>query len=423
MSEAAWTPVGDARAGMIVVAAAGTFSVLCVVLVSAYIGWLLWDYSKKSGAQKIEGETRAIKFLTSSHGILFVQLIFADLLQALGFMLNYDWVRRGALPPASHPTGLCITQALLIEIGDLSSAFSSLLICVNLFVLLVLHKQVPMRFLVAGSVLQWAAIGILTGIGPSLKRDGTPFYGAAGGWCWMSIVYESERLWLHYLWVFLVAATELVLYAIIAYKLNPRGHSSATNLPTPSTLSKTMLLFPAIYIFTILPLSIMRCAAMAGRDWPVQTQLAGGAVFTLSGAADCMIYATTRRLVSFNQGGSSDPGSSGPKTGLSSMFKRRQHGLRSVNQHITGIQVNVDVDVHLPGFSDPSDSLQPLPHKPRQGQRRAHWVDEQEVVGIGANPFQTMTKVAGEDDAVTEVETKAELEYYELQERKEDIYA
>ncbi|GAA5914760.1 hypothetical protein JCM5296_003858 [Sporobolomyces johnsonii] len=418
MADPTWTPLGEARAGMIAVAAAGTLSVLCIALVGGYIGWLLWDYSKKSGAQKIEGETRAIKFLTSSHGILFIQLLVADLLQAIGFMFNYDWVARNAFPPQAHPTSLCTAQALLIEIGDMGSAFSSLLICVNLFVVLVPQKHVPIRVLAAAMVGQWVAVGLLASVGSALVRDGVPFYGAAGGWCWMSTIYQSERLWLHYLWVFLVAGAELGLYAVIAYKL--RFRSRASQLPGAADMSMKMMAFPAAYIITILPLSVIRCGSMAGRDWPVEAQLAAGTIFTLAGAADCIIYTTTRRLFSSHAAQSSGTTSTGPKSAISSMFKKRPHGLRSVNHHITGIQVNVDVDVHLPGFSDDPLTMPSLPEKKsRQGQRHAHWVD-QPAVGIGAHPFQTMTKVAGEEDEISRVERQAELEYYELRERKED---
>lgn len=49
-----------------------------------------------------------------------------------------------------------------------------------------------------------------------------------------------------------------------------------------------------------LPLSIYRCAAMAGEHWNIHILLGAGAVFTLSGAANCIIYALTRRLVSFD---------------------------------------------------------------------------------------------------------------------------
>ncbi|GAA5948640.1 hypothetical protein JCM21900_005198 [Sporobolomyces salmonicolor] len=424
MADVKWTPLGNARAGMIAVAAAGTFSILCIVLVGTYIGWLLWDYSRKSGAQKLEGETRAIKFLTSSHGILFVQLLFADLLQAIGFLINYAWVARNAFPPQTHPTGLCTAQALLIEIGDMGSAFSSLLICINLFVVLVPQKHIPMRVVAAGMVGQWVIVGLLASVGSALVRDGVPFYGAAGGWCWMSTIYQSERLWLHYLWVFLVAGAELGLYAIIAYKLRFRSRSS--QLPGASDMSMKMMAFPATYIITVIPLSVIRCGAMAGKEWAVEAQLAAGTIFTLAGTADCIIYTKTRRLFSTHAHSSDRRGSgttsSGPKSGTSSMFKRRPHGLRSVNHHISGIQVNIDVDVHLPGFSDDALTMPPLPEKPRQGQRHAHWVD-QPAVGIGARPFQTMTKVVGEEDESNKMEHKAELEYYELREREGDSYA
>lgn len=65
-----------------------------------------------------------------------------------------------------------------------------------------------------------------------------------------------------------------------------------------------MLVYPGTYVATILPLSVYRCAAMAGQQWSIQIALAAGAIFTLSGAANCTVYALTRHIVSLDGIGS-----------------------------------------------------------------------------------------------------------------------
>jgi hypothetical protein len=49
------------------------------------------------------------------------------------FPITSQWIARRAIPTARFPTATCTTQAVFIQMGDLGSAFSSVLICVNLF--------------------------------------------------------------------------------------------------------------------------------------------------------------------------------------------------------------------------------------------------------------------------------------------------
>ncbi|GAA5961082.1 hypothetical protein JCM21900_006699 [Sporobolomyces salmonicolor] len=423
MAEGGWTPLGNQRAGMIVVAVAANLSVLSIVLLSTYIAWLLWQHSRKSPAEKVEGETRAIKFLTSSHGMLFLQLIFGDFLQALGFMLNYDWVARDALPPAASPTALCTAQGVLIQIGDLGSGFSSLFICVNLFIIIVAGRQPPLAGLWAVMAFQWIVIAILAMIGPRwLERDGVPFYGPAGGWCWISAIYQAERLWLHYFWVFTVAFLDLVLYAVLASYLYWTARAAPKDLPGTSAVARVMLLFPLTYIITILPLSTFRASTMAGKHWPAHVQLAAGAIFTLAGTADCIIYATTRRIISFDKIGSALRRGSGSVTGgirergLAAFFKRRPNPPASSQSVADGVRVDVDVDVYLPGLSpaEPSPfdpdyasfaSVRPPPDGRQKQPYQVQWAS------VGQRPFQSLTRVSDEG---TSLEGEKELDGVEL---------
>lgn len=50
-------------------------------------------------------------------------------------------------------------------------------------------------------------------------------------------------------------------------------------------------------MFHSAPLAIYRIAAIAGHHWAIRAQLGAGVIFTLSGAFDVALYATTRRLV------------------------------------------------------------------------------------------------------------------------------
>ncbi|GAA6040263.1 hypothetical protein JCM8097_009393 [Rhodosporidiobolus ruineniae] len=297
-----WVSLGTKRAGMAAVASAASLSVLSVCILSAYIAHLLRQHYGRSKADRLGNESRAIKFLTSSHGMLLGNLLLGDFLQALGFLLNWRWIARGALPAATHVTQLCTAQGVFIQVGDLGSAFSSLVICVNLFLILVFQIHPSTRKLWLVMVAEWGVIAVMALVGPvALERDGVPFYGPSGGWCWMSSIYQSERLTLHYLWVFIIAALNLLLYSAMAVKIwHQRRAFGNEQLSGTAGVAKVMMLYPLVYIVTILPLSCYRVAAMAGKTWPIHYALAAGFVFTLSGTANCLIYAFTRSIVSFD---------------------------------------------------------------------------------------------------------------------------
>ncbi|GAA5957080.1 hypothetical protein JCM8115_003951 [Rhodotorula mucilaginosa] len=303
-SDDRWVPLADKRAGTIAVCTAACVSLAFILAFSSWVAYLLYRHHTRVKALRVERETRAIRFLASSHGILLGSLIFGDFVQALGFSLSWAWVARGEIPTAAYPTRLCKTQSILIQIGDLGSAFSSLVICLNLLLILVFRITPATRWLMVTLLIEWIIIGILASVGPisRIGKEGVPFYGPSGSWCWVNSAYQLERLLVHYLWVFIVAFFNLLFYSIIAIYLryHDGGRLASGPLAQTANISRVMLIYPVVYVATILPLSIYRCAAMAGEHWNIHILLGAGAVFTLSGAANCIIYALTRRLVSFD---------------------------------------------------------------------------------------------------------------------------
>ncbi|GAA5987447.1 hypothetical protein JCM10908_001956 [Rhodotorula pacifica] len=309
-SDPRWAPLGDKRAGTIAVCTAACVSLAFILAFSSWVAYLLYRHNARVKARRTEKkeETRAVRFLASSHGILLGSLIFGDFVQSLGFSLSWAWVARGEIPTAAYPTALCTTQGLLIQLGDLGSAFSSLVICMNLTMILVFRITPATQWLVVALLFEWTVIILLAAIGPlsRLGKEGVPYYGPSGGWCWVNSAYQTERLVLHYLWVFIVAFLELVFFSTIAIYLKWHRGGSLGQRPLTQTgnISKIMLIYPVVYVATILPLSIFRCAGMAGYHWNIHILLVAGAIFTLSGAANCTIYALTRKLISFDGIGS-----------------------------------------------------------------------------------------------------------------------
>ncbi|KAM0750852.1 hypothetical protein T439DRAFT_241183 [Meredithblackwellia eburnea MCA 4105] len=293
-----WQPIGDRRDGMLAVTVAATLSFLSIVSLFSFCIFYIRSHQKLSPIERLNNENnRAIKFLTSDYFITFANLIAGDLLQSIGFMIDAAWVARNQLPRIPNHT--CTAQALLIQIGDTASAFGSLLVGVHITQILVFSHRFSKRTLYLCIAFEWIVVGILAGMGPAVvQKPGIPFFGLAGGWCWITSSYQSMRLWLHYIFIFVVALINLIQYTIIFIKLARPNPAIGERLGSaPGSASKVMLIYPLVYIITILPLSCFRIAALAGHPWSVQVQLGAGVIFTLSGFANCVVYAFTRKLV------------------------------------------------------------------------------------------------------------------------------
>jgi hypothetical protein len=71
-------------------------------------------------------QAKAARLLRTHSGILLALLLLADLIQAVGFSLSFRWSINGGMWTQfglGHVPSLCTTQGVLIQMGDLASAF------------------------------------------------------------------------------------------------------------------------------------------------------------------------------------------------------------------------------------------------------------------------------------------------------------
>lgn len=70
----------------------------------------------------------------------------------------------------NHPTASCTAQAVFIQAGDLGSAFSSLVICVNLLLVFVFKITPSMKWIWGILAVEWIGVAVMTFAGPLAKR-------------------------------------------------------------------------------------------------------------------------------------------------------------------------------------------------------------------------------------------------------------
>lgn len=174
--------------------------------------------------------------------ILIYNLLIADLQQSIAFSISFHWLRIGKI---LAPTAPCFIQGWFLNIGDVASGFFVLAIAIHTWLGVIKGYKMPYMWFVVSIIGTWLAALILTLIGPAIYKD--RFFTRAGGWCWISGRYQNERLWLHYLWIFIVEFGTIAIYGHVFIHLRGRIRGVINNDTSKLTrATKFMVLYPFI---------------------------------------------------------------------------------------------------------------------------------------------------------------------------------
>ncbi|KAK6843950.1 hypothetical protein PG987_004810 [Apiospora arundinis] len=237
------------------------------------------------------------RFYTSSIGhnqsiVLVYQLLLADSLQSLGFLISFYWASEREI---IGPRSACFVQGWLIQIGDVSSAFFVLAIAIHTVYQVVFSKRVSHRvFLVAVSSV-WGLAFLLNLPGTHCRRA-----------CWIKSDHEDLRLLLHYLWIFIIEFGSIAVYTVgfwFLYQAKRPGSTfrSDASLESLNKASRAMLAYALAYTVMTLPLAAGRMASMSNRQPSNSYFFVAGSLFTSSGWVDSILYAITRRSLLFKE--------------------------------------------------------------------------------------------------------------------------
>ena len=92
-----------------------------------------------------------------------MNLLVADFLQALSFLVSFHWIRRDGM---FAPTAACFAQGFLLNIGDLTSGFFVVVIALHTFYTAVKGRRLGFHTFLCGVVFVWSLGLLLSIIGP-----------------------------------------------------------------------------------------------------------------------------------------------------------------------------------------------------------------------------------------------------------------
>ncbi|KAL2834150.1 G protein-coupled glucose receptor regulating Gpa2-domain-containing protein [Aspergillus pseudoustus] len=277
----------DHRKGLIAVFIMAILSTIATLLLIGFITYRLIFW--RSNYARYIGYNQYI--------ILIYNLVIADLLQSLAFLICAKWYAENKVQTS---TAACFLQGFWLQIGDPASGIFVLAIAFHTFYMVALGRKLSYRTFVAIVVGLWGFVAILVII--PLGAHGKDVFVPSGAWCWISENYEPMRLWTHYVWIFLAEFGTVSLYAVLWFQLRRRIKQSAilgsTHIESLRRLRRVvgyMVIYPIAYIVLSLPLAAGRMATARGDTPSVVYFCVSGALITSSGLVDVLLYTLTRK--------------------------------------------------------------------------------------------------------------------------------
>ncbi|KAI1506172.1 G protein-coupled glucose receptor regulating Gpa2-domain-containing protein [Biscogniauxia marginata] len=279
------------HSGLLAVGALAAISVLFTTVLLCFITWRMISW--RSHYTRSVGRNQCI--------VLIYQLILADFIQSLGFLISFHWAAEGKI---IGPNGACFAQGWMIQAGDVSSALFVLAIAVHTMYQVMFGKSLSYNLFITMITGVWAVALLLTCLAPIV--GGRFVFMRAGVWCWIAGAHEDLRLLLHYLWIFIVQFGSIFVYSagfIYLFRAKRPGaiRIQGASVEALNKASRAMLAYAIVYTILTLPLAAGRMASMSGHEPSNAYYFFAGCLFTSCGFIDTLLYAFTRRTLLFNE--------------------------------------------------------------------------------------------------------------------------
>ncbi|KAJ7267536.1 hypothetical protein B0H12DRAFT_1092875 [Mycena haematopus] len=253
--------------------------------------------------------TRTRPLLHTPTDVLILSLFVADLVQAMGAVMDVRWVHDGKVQAGMY----CSAQGVVQQLGETSVAITTLLITIFTFVGVWWRKGLGSTrlatFLVA---LVWVFVALLVGIGNATHKHDlyeapTPY------WCWIGQNFLGLRLGGEYVWFWITLLVSSLAYLTLFFWARGNLTVSETawwrckfhrrppalkSLPDTSKFTRkaayAMIAYPISYCMVVLPLSIVRWIEFTQGTMPSAATFTVVSLYGLSGAVNVALLLKTR---------------------------------------------------------------------------------------------------------------------------------
>ncbi|KAJ7282868.1 hypothetical protein C8J57DRAFT_53677 [Mycena rebaudengoi] len=325
--------------GLTVTTEAGLISLVAVLGVLTFINRNAIRHIRRTGKWSI---------VQAPMDVFMLSLFVADLVQAIGAVMDVRWVHSGHVEAGAF----CTAQGVVQQIGETAVAITTLMITVFTFAGVWWRKGLSATFLARILVgLLWLFVALIVIIGNVTNRGpGDLYESPTPYWCWIGENYLGLRIAGEYVWFWITLFVSILAYIPLFFWARGNITVSETSWwrfsvhPALATdeldrrrrrNSYTMIAYPACYCILILPLSVVRWIGFSQERGDGVNHIESAATFAvismygLSGAINVALLLYTRpNSVLFGDGG-------GLRTkegrAPSPVTTRRSHDLRGVH--------------------------------------------------------------------------------------------
>jgi len=202
------------------------------------------------------------------------------------------------------------------QLGATGVALISLAIALHTFGVMIFRWDSSNKHALLTIGLICVFITLMIGISCAVHK-GDQFYGNTKYWCWITSAYTGERIGTEYLWLWIAAFVDIVLYVLLALVVKgfivingckiripaneERVRQSWTSRRSSgkdvtSTVAIGLLFYPVVYTITVIPFAVVRWILFSNPDGDVPFAATAFAtmLFGLSGLFNVILYGFTR---------------------------------------------------------------------------------------------------------------------------------
>ncbi|KAJ7583629.1 hypothetical protein C8J56DRAFT_954567 [Mycena floridula] len=296
--------------GAIVVNVFAILSALALVSFALRIFYLAVIRAVRPG----EAASKEYIFFHTQLGYYAAGLLFANMFNSISGVMGIISLFRPS--PGIFEDDYCTAQGVIMQFGNISTAYFTLTIGIHTFNSLVLRKR--HSIVVYGTVvaLGWILSGVIAALPLFLNKTNGLYYGVSGLSCGLKATYPKFQFLLHLLPIFITAISSAVLYSLIFLVLRGtlvlRGGFKLHLSPTErwsvhpdngyhkfvAGIAKSMLWYPAAYILLLVPYSVTRLFALSGFVVPFQAVVFAFICWFLLGVVNVLLLYNTLRVLS-----------------------------------------------------------------------------------------------------------------------------
>lgn len=285
-------------AGAIAVNAFAILSTLALFSIFLRVSWL--------GVLRLLGESVAQSLFNTQLGYYAACLLIGNMISGIAGLMGLPFLLNHAITD----NGICTSQAAVMQVGNIATAYFTVAIAIHTFNSLVLRKRQSIRVYGPTIILGWA-VSLVVALVPLIPQMG-PVYGPSALACGVRPSFPWHLFFFHLLPIFVAAVISVILYTLIFLVLrgtlvikglraaedHRSNHSNSSYQQFVANIAQSMLWYPAAYILFLVPYSITRLLGIAGTIIPFQVVVFAFVCWFTLGVVNALLLFNTFRILS-----------------------------------------------------------------------------------------------------------------------------